>query len=59
MKELLEDIEKTWKMKHVGSEKEILQHYAEESRTFTIQYACKLLLFYNITAYILLFFLIR
>ncbi|XP_018053002.1 PREDICTED: odorant receptor 13a-like [Atta colombica] len=39
MKELLEDIEETWKIKHTDSEKKILQHYAEKSRMFTIQYA--------------------
>ncbi|XP_018053000.1 PREDICTED: uncharacterized protein LOC108690297 [Atta colombica] len=39
MKELLEDIEETWKIKHTNSEKKILQHYAEKSRTFTIRYA--------------------
>lgn len=47
MKVLLEDIEETWKVKRAGPEKEILQHYAEESRTFTIRYASKLPLFYN------------
>lgn len=53
MKEFLEDIEETWKIKHADPEKEILQYYAEESRTFTIRYASKLsyylviLLFYN------------
>ncbi|XP_071646253.1 uncharacterized protein [Temnothorax longispinosus] len=52
MKELLEDIEETWKMKHASPEKEILQHYAEESRTFTIRYAIALYvtwLFYSTT----------
>ncbi|KAG5344779.1 OR2 protein, partial [Acromyrmex charruanus] len=39
MKVLLEDIEETWKIKHTDSEKKILQHYAEKSRTFTIRYA--------------------
>lgn len=47
MKVLLEDIEETWKMKNAGPEREILQHYAEESRTFTIRYASRLSLFYN------------
>jgi len=47
MKELLEDIEETWKIKHTNSEKKILQHYAEKSRTFTIRYASKLPLFKN------------
>lgn len=47
MKVLLEDIEETWKVKRAGPEKEILQHHAEESRTFTIRYASKLPLFYN------------
>ncbi|KYN43580.1 Odorant receptor Or2 [Trachymyrmex septentrionalis] len=52
MKELLEDIEETWKIKHTGSEKKILQHYAEKSRTFTIRYAIALYatwLFYSTT----------
>ncbi|XP_011643738.1 uncharacterized protein LOC105431326 [Pogonomyrmex barbatus] len=38
MKEFLEEIEETWKIKH-GPEKEILQNYAEESKTFSIRYA--------------------
>ncbi|XP_011065512.1 PREDICTED: uncharacterized protein LOC105152776 [Acromyrmex echinatior] len=53
MKELLEDIEKTWKIKHTDSEKKILQHYAEKSRTFTIRYAIVLYttwLFYSTTS---------
>ncbi|XP_028045657.2 uncharacterized protein LOC114254214 [Monomorium pharaonis] len=41
MKVLLEDIEETWKMKS-GAEKEILQLYAEQSRTFTIRYTIAL-----------------
>ncbi|XP_011878673.1 PREDICTED: uncharacterized protein LOC105567977 [Vollenhovia emeryi] len=52
MKVLLEDIEETWKMKHDGPEKQILQHYAEESRTFAIRYAIALYatwLFYSTT----------
>ncbi|XP_018311020.1 uncharacterized protein [Mycetomoellerius zeteki] len=39
MKKFLEDIEETWKIKHTDAEKKILQHYAEESRIFTIRYA--------------------
>ncbi|XP_012062074.1 PREDICTED: uncharacterized protein LOC105625350, partial [Atta cephalotes] len=53
MKELLEDIEETWKIKHTNSEKKILQHYAEKSRTFTIRYAIVLYatwLFYSMTS---------
>lgn len=46
MKELLEDVEKTWKIKNTGPEKEILQRYAEESRIFAIRYSSKLPLFY-------------
>ncbi|XP_071646261.1 uncharacterized protein [Temnothorax longispinosus] len=38
MKELLEHIEKTWKIMHVRPENKILRFYAEESRTFTIRY---------------------
>ncbi|XP_012529135.1 odorant receptor 9a [Monomorium pharaonis] len=42
MKMLLEDIEETWKMKRSEPEKKILQHYAEESKDFTIRYAIAL-----------------
>ncbi|XP_011702696.1 PREDICTED: uncharacterized protein LOC105458827, partial [Wasmannia auropunctata] len=52
MKELLEDIEETWRMKREGLEKKILQHYAEESKTFSIRYSIALYatwLFYSTT----------
>lgn len=41
MKELLEHVEKTWKMIPDGPEKEILRSHAEQSRIYTIQYADK------------------
>ncbi|XP_025995221.1 odorant receptor 13a isoform X2 [Solenopsis invicta] len=52
MKVLYEDIEQTWKKKCTGAEKEILQRYAEKSRSFTIRYAIALYatwLFYSTT----------
>ncbi|GAB1867898.1 Odorant receptor [Camponotus japonicus] len=39
MKDLLEDIEETWKMTPIGPENKILRNYAEQNRILTIQYA--------------------
>nr|XP_012231788.1 PREDICTED: uncharacterized protein LOC105677628 [Linepithema humile] len=39
MKELLENVEETWKMIQVGPENEILRNYAEQCRIYTKQYA--------------------
>lgn len=39
MKDLLEHIEKTWKMTQTGPERKILESYAEQTKTLTIQYA--------------------
>ncbi|XP_026824153.1 odorant receptor 13a-like [Ooceraea biroi] len=39
MKDLLDRIEETWKMIPTGPENEILQKYAEESRSYTVHYA--------------------
>ncbi|KAL0130259.1 hypothetical protein PUN28_002096 [Cardiocondyla obscurior] len=38
MKEFLEDIEETWKVKHIGPEKEILENFAEEYMSITKPY---------------------
>ncbi|XP_011878674.1 PREDICTED: uncharacterized protein LOC105567978 [Vollenhovia emeryi] len=38
MKELLEHVEKTWKIMHLRPESKILRLYAEESRTSTVRY---------------------
>ncbi|XP_025262533.1 uncharacterized protein LOC109609791, partial [Camponotus floridanus] len=43
MKDLLENIEETWKMTPIGPESKILRNYAEQNRIFTIQYAAALL----------------
>ncbi|XP_072757398.1 odorant receptor 9a-like isoform X4 [Anoplolepis gracilipes] len=39
VKELLEQIEETWKKTQVGPENKILQKYADQNRTLTIRYA--------------------
>ncbi|XP_067209019.1 uncharacterized protein [Linepithema humile] len=39
MKNLLEDVEETWKIIQVGPENKILRNYAEQCRTNTIEYA--------------------
>ncbi|XP_039305981.1 odorant receptor 13a-like [Solenopsis invicta] len=52
MKELLERIEKTWKIMHVGHENTILRLYAEESRKSTVRYIIALYsawIFYCVT----------
>ncbi|EGI58595.1 hypothetical protein G5I_13310 [Acromyrmex echinatior] len=52
IKELLKDVEETWKIKHTGQEKEILQHHAKKSKIFTIRYAIifyAVWLFYTLT----------
>ncbi|XP_072757397.1 odorant receptor 9a-like isoform X3 [Anoplolepis gracilipes] len=43
VKELLEQIEETWKKTQVGPENKILQKYADQNRTLTIRYAGKFL----------------
>ncbi|XP_072757396.1 odorant receptor Or2-like isoform X2 [Anoplolepis gracilipes] len=42
VKELLEQIEETWKKTQVGPENKILQKYADQNRTLTIRYAAAL-----------------
>ncbi|KAG5344791.1 OR63A protein, partial [Acromyrmex charruanus] len=52
IKELLKDVEETWKIKHTGPEKEILQHHAKKSKIFAIRYAIifyAVWLFYTLT----------
>ncbi|XP_032680914.1 uncharacterized protein LOC116848690 [Odontomachus brunneus] len=39
MRELLEQVEETWKIIQVGPRNEILRSYAEQSKTYTIRYA--------------------
>ncbi|CAL1677728.1 unnamed protein product [Lasius platythorax] len=39
MKDLLEHIKETWKTTQIGPENEILQNYAEQSKTLIIKYA--------------------
>jgi len=47
MKEMLMQIDKTWKIMHVRPENEILRLYAGKSKNFTVRYMSKLLSFYK------------
>ncbi|XP_036147466.1 uncharacterized protein LOC118647187, partial [Monomorium pharaonis] len=57
IKQLLIQIEETWKLLSEGPENEILRHHGEQSKTFTTRYASKLSLFYyNFIIYLTGFF---